>query len=139
MRASATANSIPKYVLVVIYSNGILKVYDTTKRPLELNENPYTLMTIDLNGEGISPYDVLMVEATKQTHNSYRRDNSDLRPEDIPGFTIILKNQTAIIFQVNVIDKSSALGPWKNRHRNDVRYLLPSQTANPPQEDKTIP
>jgi hypothetical protein len=88
--------------------------------------NPYTLMTLDLNAEGISPSEILMVEATKTPHNSYKRDNSDLRPEDIPSFTVILKNQTAIICQVNVIDKGSALGPWKNKHRNDTRYQLPS-------------
>ena len=49
-------------------------------------------MTLDLNAEGINPSDILMVEATKSPFNSYKRDNSDLRPEDIPSFTIILKN-----------------------------------------------
>ena len=50
-------------------------------------------MTLNLATEGISnPYDILMLECSKQTHNSYKRDNSDLRPEDVPTFTIILKN-----------------------------------------------
>ena len=69
-----------------------MKIYDTTKRPLDLGVNPYSLMTLDLNAEGINPSDILMVEATKSPFNSYKRDNSDLRPEDIPSFTIILKN-----------------------------------------------
>lgn len=96
-------------------------------------------MTLNLATEGISnPYDILMLECSKQTHNSYKRDNSDLRPEDVPTFTIILKNQTAFIVQVNVIDKGSSLGPWKNRHRNDTRYILPSQTPNPPVGNNTL-
>jgi len=32
-KVPATVNSIPKYVLVVLYSNNILKIYDSAKKP----------------------------------------------------------------------------------------------------------
>lgn len=121
-------------MLVVVETNNILRVFDTSKRPLPLNENPPVLMTIDLLAEGILSSDVILLEATKSPHNSYRRDNADLRPEDIPGISLFLRNGTAVSFQVNVIDKASGLGAWKTKHPNDVRYILPSQTPNPPKE-----
>jgi len=133
-RASPTANSLAKYVLVVIESDEMLRVFDTTKRALPLGENPTVLMTIDLRAEGLAAKDVILLEATKSPHNSYRRDNADLRPEDVPGFTLVLRNGTAVSFQVNVIDRATALGAWRSKHGKDVRYILPSQTPNPPRE-----
>ena len=40
-------------------------------------------------------------------------------------------------YQLNVIDKASALSAYKAKHRNDVRYIHPHQTPNPELEFAT--
>jgi hypothetical protein len=77
------------------------------------------------------------METSRVPSNNYKRDNSDLRPDELPFITFILKNGIQFTFQLNVIDKASGLSSYKAKHRNDTRYITEEQTPNPLSEFKT--
>ena len=95
IRASATSNSLPRYALVAVYSNNMLTVFDATKENKGVGENPYTLMTLNLTEEGVcnDPSEILKMETSKTPANNYKRDNSDLRPDELPFITFVMKKQ----------------------------------------------
>ena len=76
-RVSATSNSIPKYVPVVIYSNNILVVYDTSVRMQLFKKNRPVLFRLNLTEEGVSsnPNEILQMNTAKTPANSYKKDN----------------------------------------------------------------
>jgi hypothetical protein len=139
IRASATSNSIPRYAIVAVYDNNILHVYDHTKESKSVGENSYLLLALNLTEEGVcdDPSEILKMETSRAPSNNYKRDNSDLRPDELPYISFILKNGIQFTFQLNVIDKASALSSFKAKHRNDTRYITSDQTPNPVSEFKT--
>lgn len=139
IRASATSNSIPRYAMVALYKNNILQVFDHSKESKHIGENPYLLLTLNLTEEEVcnDPSEILKMETSKAPSNNYKRDNSDLRPDELPFITFILKNGKQITFQLNVIDKASGLSSYKAKHRNDTRYQNADQTHNPVNDLKT--
>ena len=94
IRAYATSNSLPRYALVAVFKNNLLTVFDATKENKGVGENPYILMTLNLAEEGIcdDPSEILKMETSKTPSNNYKRDNSDLRPDELPFITFIIKN-----------------------------------------------
>ena len=48
IKASATSNSIPRYAIVAVFKNNIMKVYDAVKETKSIGENPYVLLTLNL-------------------------------------------------------------------------------------------
>lgn len=77
------------------------------------------------------------METSKTPSNNYKRDNSDLRPDELPFITFVMKNGKQITIQLNMIDKASALSSFKAKHRNDTRYITADQTVNPITTEKT--
>jgi len=96
IRASATSNSIPRYAIAALFKNNILNVYDATKESKHICENPYLLLSLNLTEEGIcnDPSEILKMETSKSPSNNYKRDNSDLRADELPWITFLLKNGT---------------------------------------------
>jgi len=66
----------------------------------------------------------------QQAANSYKKDNQDLKPDDRPWLAVLTKSGKFVHYQLSVIDKSSALSAFRNRHLNDTRYLTEEQTVN---------
>ena len=79
---------------MAISSNNMLHIFDASRESKPLGVNPYVLMTLNLTEEGLcnDPSEIVGLDTSKTPHNSYKRDNSDLRPEDLPFITFILKN-----------------------------------------------
>jgi len=96
IRASATSNSIPRYAIAALFKNNILNVYDATKESKHIGENPYLLLSLNLTEEGVcnDPSEILKMETSKSPSNNYKRDNSDLRADELPWITFLLKNGT---------------------------------------------
>ena len=138
-RASATSNSLPRYALVAVFKNNLLTIFDATKENKAVGENPYVLLSLNLTEEGVcdDPSEILKMETSKTPSNNYKRDNSDLRPDELPFITFILKDGRQVTIQLNVIDKASALSSYKAKHRNDTRYQTEDQTVNPVSAEKT--
>ena len=71
-------------------------MYDAVKETKSIGENPYVLMTLNLTEEGVcnDPSEILKLETSKNPSNNYKRDNSELRPDELPFITFLLKNGT---------------------------------------------
>jgi len=95
-------------------------------------------MQLNLTEEGVcsNASDVILIESSKQTFPNYKKDNQDLKPDDRPWIAILTKKGVARHYQLSVIDKHSALGSYKQRHKNNTRYITPDQTANFKREEK---
>ena len=89
-------------------------------------------MELDLKEEGLCDQaeDVVGMFTAKTPFNSYKKDNSDLKPDDRPWVALVTKQGLYFHYQLSVIDKSSALGAYRSRHVNDTRYLHENQTIN---------
>ena len=79
-------------------------------------------MNLNLTAEGIcnSPHDIIGVTTAITPANSYRKDNQDLKPDDRPFFTLMVKDGRFFNYNIQVIDKASGLGHWKRNHPNDT-------------------
>lgn len=67
VKSPATSNSLPHYVMVVLYSNNILKVYENTKKTQVPGNNTKTLFTMNLTTEGVcdKAEDVILLETAQ--------------------------------------------------------------------------
>jgi hypothetical protein len=82
-------------------------------------------MNLNLTEEGVCKdvSEIIGISTAKTPANSYKRDNQDLKPDDKPYVTIMLKDGRYYHFMLSVIDKSSSLGHYKRNHMNDTRYV----------------
>lgn len=124
VKAPATSNSIPYYVMVVLYSNNILKVYENTKKTQVPGVNTRAMFTLNLTQEGICDKadDVILMETATQPFNSYKKDNADLKSEDRPWISLLTKSGRFIKFELMVVDRHAGFLQFKHRHNNDTRY-----------------
>lgn len=102
IKAPATANSIPHYVLVVIYSNNMLKVYINTKKTQVPPINTQEMFSLNLTEEGLctDAKDIIMMELSQQPFNSYKKDNADLKPDDRPWISLLTKKGNYVHYQL---------------------------------------
>ena len=131
-RASPTANNLPKYVVVAIYSNNILKIYDTSTHAQDYNSNPHTLMTLNLTEEAIciDPREIVSLNTAKTPAQSYKRDNHDLRPDDLPTFNLLLDDGRYYFYTLHVIDRKASLSHYRRTYKADTRYQSYEQSKN---------
>lgn len=124
IKAPATANSIPHYVLVVIYSNNILKVYINQKKTQVPPINTQEMLSLNLTQESVcsDAKDIVMLELSQTAFNSYKKDNSDLKPDDRPWISLLTKKGNYVHYQLNVIDRATAIYQFRGKHQNDTRY-----------------
>ena len=54
--------------------------------------------------------------------NSYKKENSDLKPDDRPWISILTKKGNYIQYQLSVIDRITSLYQFRAKHMNDTRY-----------------
>ena len=89
-------------------------------------------MRVDLKEEGIceSPHEIIHMITSRTPFNSYKKDNSDLKPEDRPYISLVMKDGRYVTLQLWVVDKLGGLLSYRRQHANDTRYILPSQTPN---------
>ena len=127
-RVSATANSVPRYLPVVIHSDNTMVIYDTTVRMQGYMKNRPVFLRLNLTEEGIStsPHEILSLIVAQTPANSYKKDNQDLKPDDRPFFSLVLRDGRHYYFMLNVIDKTSALSHFRRNHPDDTRYIFPN-------------
>jgi hypothetical protein len=89
-------------------------------------------MNMNLTEEGVcnDPSEIVGISTAKTPAPSYKRDNQDLKPDDKPFVTILLKDGRYFHFMLSVVDKASSLGHWKRNHLNDTRYVHAHQSVN---------
>jgi len=90
------------------------------------------LASINLTSEGIcnSPSDIILMSTAQTPANSYKKDNSDLLPDDKPFIYFVTKNGKYSHILLSVIDRAQGLSAWRNKNKNDTRYVTAEQTAN---------
>lgn len=71
-----------------------MQVFDHAKESKSVGENPYVLLTLNLTEEGVcnDPSEIIKMETSKSPSNNYKRDNSDLRADELPYITFLMKN-----------------------------------------------
>jgi len=118
--------------VIAIYSNNILKIYDTSTYTQDYNSNPMTLMTFNLTEEGIciDPREIISLNTAKTPAQTYKRDNHDLRPDDLPFFNLLMDDGRYYFYQLHVIDRKASLSHYRRTYKNDTRYQSYQQSKN---------
>lgn len=132
VKVAATSNSQPKYVVVTIDSKNILNVYDISRPSQAPGQNGKVLFRYNLTYEGVcnSPNEILGIYTAKTPANSYKKDNSDIKPDDRPWIGIALKDGRFYNMMLWVVDRSVGLSAYRRRHMNETRYIYKNQTPN---------